>query len=187
MESKGLVVYASKTGNTKKVAQGVAARLGAALVDAAEFAEEEKREGKKKKIPHGTPWIFAGFWVDKGTACGDIAAFLSGLEGQNVGLFGTLGAEPDSRHARDTAEKVRALVSAKNRCLGCFLCQGKIDPALTEAFKKFPPGHPHHMSEERMRRHIAAAEHPNQADVEAAADACAAMLRDAGLSPAGEA
>ncbi|MDR3335353.1 MAG: flavodoxin family protein [Treponema sp.] len=166
---KVLLVYSSKTGNTRKVAEGIAQGLGevARIIPIEDVPDE------------GAPVMLLGFWVDKGTADAKSLAYIRKLEGRKVGLFGTLGAYADSEHARETAETMKALVSEKNTCLGCFLCQGKIDLALTEQFKQLPPGHPHAMDEERMKRHLEAAKHPDQADIEAALAACKAMLEAA--------
>jgi flavodoxin len=168
-----LLVYSSKTGNTRMVAEGIAGGLGEARI-AARIAPIEEASDE------GAPVLLLGFWVDKGTADAKTLAYIRKLEGRRVGLFGTLGAYADSEHARKTAETMKALVSEKNTCLGCFLCQGKIDPALTEQFKQLPPGHPHAMDEDRMKRHLEAAKHPDQADIEAALAACKAMLKSAG-------
>ncbi|MDR3303787.1 MAG: flavodoxin family protein [Treponema sp.] len=161
-----MIVYSSKTGNTRAVAEGIARGLG-----------ENARIVPVEDAPEGTTdVILLGFWVDRGTADAKSLAYIQKLEGRKVGLFGTLGAEPDSDHARKTGEALTALVAEKNACLGCFLCQGKIDPALTEQFKTLPPNHPHAMNEARMKRHLEAARHPDQADIEQALAACKAML-----------
>jgi flavodoxin len=175
--AKIAIVYSSKTGNTKKVAEGIASALGGTgtVCDLIPVAEAEMTAGKPDYAVY-----LAGFWVDKGTADPQSLKFLEGLQGVSVGLFGTLGAYPDSGHAKDVEKRMETLVSAKNKFLGCFLCQGKIDPALTEQFKKFPEGHPHAMDEERMARHIEAAKHPDDADIANAAAACTAMLKRAG-------
>jgi flavodoxin len=171
---KILVVYSSKTGNTRKLAEGIAGGLnGWDGNEAAALSVEEEAETGKAGA---ADVVFAGFWVDKGNADQKALGFLSGLSGKKIGLFGTLGAYPDSAHAKETAEKVKAAAAGRNICLGCFLCQGKIDPALTERFKQFPPGHPHAMTEERAARHAEAAKHPDQADIEAAVNACRDML-----------
>jgi hypothetical protein len=94
-----------------------------------------------------------------------------------VGLFGTLGADPRSDHARELAEKTEALAAEKNTCLGSFLCRGKIDPAVIEMFKKLPPDNPHALTEERRKYYEEAAKHPDGADIAAAAEACLGMLR----------
>jgi flavodoxin len=164
-----IIVYSSKTGNTRTVAEGIACGLG-----------ENARLVPIEDAPEGTAGvILLGFWVDRGTADAKSLAYIQKLEGRKVGLFGTLGVEPDSEHARKTGEAITALVAAKNTCLGCVLCQGKIDPALTEQFKSLPANHPHAMSDERMKRHIEAAKHPDQADIERVLAACKTMLANA--------
>jgi flavodoxin len=174
-EDEVLIVYSSKTGNTRAVAEGIARGLGEGarcallpIEDAPTMAPEDT-----------SGVILLGFWVDRGTADAKSLAYIQTLAGRKVGLFGTLGVEPDSEHARQVGEALTALVAAKNTCLGCVLCQGKIDPALTEQFKALPPNHPHAMNETRMKRHLEAANHPNQADIERVLAACKAMLANA--------
>jgi flavodoxin len=173
----GLIVYSSKTGNTKKLAEGIHRALGESGCPARIAAVGEKPEAA------GAPWVLVGFWADRGHADEKALEFIRGLEGCRVGLFGTLGAYPDSGHARDLARKTEALAAEKNTCLGSFLCQGKIDPALLERFKNLPPGNPHAMTEERRKRHEEAAKHPDDGDIAAAAKACLEMIRGAGAEP----
>jgi hypothetical protein len=127
----------------------------------------------------GADWVLVGFWADRGNADAKALQYIGSLEGRNVGLFGTLGAYPDSEHARDMGKKVEAAAAEKNTVLGCFLCQGKIDPALTERFKSLPADNPHAMTEERMKRHLEAAKHPDEKDIEAAVAACLSMIKSA--------
>ena len=165
-----LIVYSSKTGNTRKVAEGICQGLnGEGRVVRIAPVEENP-------APEAGETVFLGFWADKGSGDGKALKYLKALKGRKVGLFGTLGAYPDSQHAKDTAEKMKALAAKHNVCLGCFLCQGKIDPKLTEMFKKMPKIHPHSMTPERLKRHEEAAKHPNEADIATALEACKAML-----------
>jgi flavodoxin len=164
-------VYSSKTGNTRKLAEGIHRGLEARGIEAAIAPVED--------APQAAAWVLAGYWVDRGTADKKALKYLKSLKGARVGLFGTLGAYPDSQHAADTARKVEALVGKKNRCLGTFLCQGKIDPKIIEFFKKLPLGHPHGMNEERIKRHAEAAKHPNDDDIAAALEVCVKMLEAA--------
>jgi flavodoxin len=173
----GLIVYSSKTGNTKKLAEGIHRALGDAGFPARIAAVEEN------PYVSGVPWLLAGFWADRGHADEKALAFLRSLESCRIGLFGTLGAYPDSEHARDLAKKTEALAAEKNVCMGSFLCQGKIDPTLLEKFKALPPDNPHALTEERRKRHEEAAKHPNGDDIAAAAAAFLKMLRDAGFTP----
>jgi flavodoxin len=170
----GLIVYSSKTGNTRRLAQGIRQGL-------AGDGEQELRLAavEENPDPAGADWILVGFWADRGTADQKALEYLKTLEGRRVGFFGTLGAYPESKHAEDIRQKVRALGAEKNTVLGCFLCQGKIDPALTGRFKNLPPDNPHAMTPERMRRHLEAAKHPDENDIKAAVQACLSMIESA--------
>lgn len=156
---KGLIVYSSRTGNTERVAR--------AVLEAAP-PETDLYPVREAPNPDTYAWVFVAFWVDRGTADEDTRTFLAGLKGKVVGLFGTLGAYPDSEHARDVETAVRESIDSDNRVLGCYLCQGRIDPKLTEMFKRFPPDHPHAWTPERAQRHADAASHPDEDDLCAA-------------------
>jgi flavodoxin len=174
--ANGLIVYSSKTGNTRKLAEGIHKGLAEALGPGQGVrigAVEENPD------PAGADWILAGFWADRGNADQKALHYLKSLEGRKVGLFGTLGAYPDSDHARDISKTVQDIAAEKNTVLGCFLCQGRIDPALTERFKNLPADNPHAMTPERMKRHEEAAKHPDEKDIEAAVTACLSMVKSA--------
>jgi flavodoxin len=173
----GLIVYSSKTGNTRKLAEGIHRGLCEALA-AGQGAGPEIRIAAVEEAPDpaGADWLLVGFWADRGTADQKAREYLKSLEGRRIGLFGTLGAYPDSAHAADIRNRVRELAAEKNTVLGCFLCQGKIDPALTERFKNLPPDNPHAMTEERKKRHEEAAKHPDGHDLKAGTAACLSMI-----------
>ncbi|MDR2143852.1 MAG: flavodoxin family protein [Treponema sp.] len=177
---KGLIVYSSKTGNTRRLAEGIRRGLAGDLGWEPRLAAVEENPD-----PAGADWVFLGFWADQGNADQKALEYLKTLEGRRVGFFGTLGAYPDSKHAGDIRQKVQALGAEKNTVLGCFLCQGKIDPALTGRFKGLPPDNPHAMTPERMRRHLEAEKHPDENDIKAAVSACLSMVKFA--SPEGAA
>jgi flavodoxin len=170
----GLIVYSSKTGNTRKLAEGIQRGLAEAL-------GQEPRIGavEENPDPAGTDWVLVGFWADRGNADPKALHYIKSLEGHNIGLFGTLGASPDSDHAQSIGKKVQELAAEKNRVLGCFLCQGRIDPALTEQFKTLPADNPHAMTEERLKLHQEAAKHPDEQDIHAAVAVCLSMVTSA--------
>ena len=168
----GLVVYSSKTGNTRKLAEGIQKGLADALGQEPRIAAVEENPD-----PAGADWILAGFWADRGNADQKALQYLQSLEGHKIGLFGTMGANPDSDHAKDIGKKVRDLAAEKNTALGCFLCQGRIDPALTERFKSLPADNPHAMTPERMQLHMEAVKHPDEKDIEAAVATCLSMIK----------
>jgi flavodoxin len=171
---KGMIVYSSKTGNTAKVAQEIYERLN--LENISELHPVESAPD-----PASADWLLVGFWVDKGDADPRALEYIGKIMDKKVGVFGTLGAYPGSQHAEDVKERVGARISKNNALLGSFLCQGKIDPKLREMFRGFPPGHPHAMTPERIKRHQDAESHPDNEDITAAADACREMLIKAGV------
>ncbi len=164
---KALVVYSSRTGNTRMIAGAV----HAAMPEGAElFAVENAPD------PAAYDVVALGFWVDKGAPDAAMARYMERVRGKAVGLFGTLGAWPDSDHARESMQKAVERV-AGNRVLGSFICQGKVDPGLQSAMAKMGAGNPHPMTEERRARLEEAAKHPNEADCENARSAFAGMMR----------
>lgn len=97
---------------------------------------------------------------------------------KDVGLFGTLGAYPDSDHADQCREKAIALMTG-NRFHGIFMCQGKVDPALVKVMAemvKDDPHHPHAMTPERKVRLEEAARHPDETDLANARTAILEMV-----------
>lgn len=112
--------------------------------------------------PEGYDFIALGFWVDRGEPDSVMGQYMDKVKGTSVGLFGTLGAWPDSDHARESMQKAVERV-AGNTVLGSFICQGKVDPKLLAAMAKMSEN-PHPMTEERRARLEEAAKHPDEKD-----------------------
>lgn len=156
---KILVAYSSLTGNTEKVAQAIAAAVGADI----------KKVGEAGDCA-GYDLLLYGFWVDRSSADKASCDFLSGLHGKRIVLFGTLGAPAVPPYSEKCYANAAASVPEDNELLPeHFLCQGKIDPKIIEMFKKLPADHHHAMTKESMAMFMAAAKHPDEADLDAAA------------------
>ncbi|MCR5758064.1 MAG: flavodoxin family protein, partial [Selenomonas sp.] len=150
--------YSSKTGNTKRVAEAIGEALQVTPVPVEE-----------NPSPDDFELIVAGYWVDRGTADGQMKAYLPRIIGKKVALFATLGAEPDSEHAAKCMENGAALLGTGSEVIGKFICQGKVAPEMVDMMKKmFPVGHPHAMTPERLARIDRAASHPDKEDLQAA-------------------
>ncbi|WP_293659815.1 flavodoxin family protein [uncultured Phascolarctobacterium sp.] len=156
---KILVMYSSLTGNTAKVAAAIHTALPSGSVLAKITPQLDMRN---------YDLIFAGFWVDKGTADQAAKTALLGLQNKKVALFATLGAAPNTIHAQNCLQEAAALLHESNTLLGSYYCQGKIDPQLLERFKSLTADHPHALTPEATARHQAAATHPDAADLQAA-------------------
>ena len=153
---KTLVVYSSRTGNTKKVADAI---------------YEIMPEGSKIAPVTDDPifmdydFIALGFWVDKGLPDRKAQEYMRKIKGKKVGLFMTLGADPDSEHADICIEHASEMVRSNNNLIGHFICQGKVNPKLIKFFEKLPPDHSHALTPERIALHERASTHPDQEDL----------------------
>ena len=166
---KSLVVYSSRTGNTRKVAQAVAEALPGCSLHPVEDAPD----------PGGFDLVVVGYWVDKGLPDAEAQKYMERIRGCNVALFGTLGAWPHSDHAAQCKVQGEALLDGperNNRVLGTFLCQGRVDPAIVAMMQKMA-GDAHPMTEERRARLEEAAKHPDAEDCRMARETFAAFAR----------
>ena len=153
---KALVVYSSRTGNTRKIAEAIAAVLPGCEIYPVESAP----------APEGYDLVAVGYWVDKGMPDAQAKAYLETVRDAKVALFGTLGAWPDSEHARDCIRKSEALLKEPERgntVMGSFICQGKVDPRVVEMMNKVAAD-VHPMTPERKARLEEAARHPDDTD-----------------------
>ena len=135
---KTLIVYSSRTGNTRTIAEAIAEALPGSHCCPVEEALE----------PHGFDLVAVGYWVDRGGPDSRAKAYMEHISHSRVALFGTLGAWPDSEHARDCRRMGEELLREPERgnmVLGTFLCQGKVDPRVVAAMQKMTDN-PHDMS-----------------------------------------
>ncbi|MBP3302939.1 MAG: flavodoxin family protein [Opitutales bacterium] len=159
---KSLIVYSSKTGNTRKVAEAILSVLPAGT---------EIYPVENAPDPDAYDFVAVGYWVDKGTANAEMAAYMPKIRGKKVGIFFTLGAFPHSEHAQESCDNGIALLGENCEVVATFRCQGAIDPKLTAWMSKLPKEHPHAPNPERLHRWAEAAKHPDAADLEAAKNA----------------
>lgn len=160
---KTIVLYSSRTGNTRKVAEAIAAAL----------PEGTPCRDLNRDLPDDLAsydCVFLGYWVDKGTADAGAQQVLARLCNPHVALFATLGADPHSEHARKSLENGAALLPEGMEVTDSFICQGKVDPKLIEAmYKRFPSDNIHGRNPQSEARHKAASTHPDARDLENAA------------------
>ena len=149
------IIFSSLTGNTKKVAYEILKSMpeGTEIYELKEVAHDVEAD-----------LLVLGYWVDRAKPNKEMYKFMEGLKGKKIITFGTLGAYPDSEHGSETKKNVTALLGENNELLGNFLCQGRIDPKLTEMFKKMGNKGPHVMTPKRMKMHKESEKHPNEDD-----------------------
>lgn len=159
---KVLVTYSSKTGNTKKLAEGIFEGL--------EVADKQIMPMKEVTDLAAYDVVLAGYWVDKAGPNEEAKVFLQGLENKVVGLFATLGFWPDSEHAWQSLCNGEALVKDKNKVIAKYICQGKLDSKIIQMFEKLPQDNPHAVTPEKRKRYEIAANHPSKVDLLAGAE-----------------
>ncbi len=149
---KSLVVYASQTGNTEKLARVVLEVLPGDKV----LCPLDKAESSLDDYD----LVAVGFWLQAGKPVAPAAEFLATIKpGQKVFLFATHGAAVDSGHARAAMDNARALVPAGSEVVGLFHCQGEVNPAFLEKVSARPDPPPW------IKEAPLAAGHPDEADL----------------------
>lgn len=158
---KSIVIFSSVTGNTRSVAEAIAAALPPDAVLAPVH---------KAPSPEDFDFLALGFWVKKAGPDPRMLRYMARVSGKSVAWFGTLAAWPDSPHAMLVRTNAEALLE-RNTVLGGFLCQGRLESRRFAAAMggKGSPKHP--LTEERKTRLLEAAKHPDEKDFAAAADA----------------
>lgn len=151
------IVFESKTGNTEQAARAVGAGLPAA--GCAAF-------GAPSAAAAQADVVFVGFWTDKGTCPEGIAAFLGGLDGKAVALFGTAGFGGDPAYFDGILQRVAALLPASCRLMGGHMCQGKMPAAVGARYEAVAAQDPANaqaaMMLENFRRALC---HPDEEDL----------------------
>ena len=148
------IVYSSKTGNTKLLAQAIADALPAE--DCLYFGAPGPEALKAQRI-------YVGFWTDKGTCDQDTRSFLSSLTNQQVFLFGTAGFGGAPAYFEKILDSVRALVPASAQVEGGYMCQGRMPQAVRQRYEAMEDSPRRTAMLDNFDR---ALPHPNQEDLD---------------------
>ena len=155
--SKTLVVYYSRTENTKRIAE--------AIYDA---VEGDKSMRSLKELEDGETasysLIFAGFPVHSHSVPPVAAEFLQAIpQAKKIAFFCTHGSLMGSPLSREALENATAL-AAGARVLGTFSCRGRVSPQALETLMKSPE---HKLWAEMA---VSASSHPDESDLADARD-----------------
>ena len=156
------IVYSSKTGNTRLLAETLRDTLPAG--DCLYFGTPSDEALHAERI-------YVGFWTDKGTCDADTAAFLSRVTTQEVFLFGTAGFGGAPAYFDKILAAARQNLPDGVTLCGSYMCQGKMPAAVRARYETM---------EDSPRRQMildnfdAALSHPDAADL--------SQLRDAVLN-----
>ena len=162
--AKWLIVYASVTGNTKKIAEAIHSGFEMGEADIYPITDN----GKFKLDDYEN--IAVGYWLTRGGPDKMVQALLAKLHGKQVVLFQTHGTEIGSEHCFTAFARAATYLPSDNLVLATFTCQGKINPALLAKRFNGDKNDPHTATERNKARWASAAAHPNDEDLQRAKD-----------------
>lgn len=121
------IVYSSKTGNTKMLAERLQAVLPSRDCVYCGMPDESALTAER---------LYIGFWCDKGTCDADTEAFLKTVKGKEVFLFGTAGFGGEKAYFDKILKKVQRNLNKDVKVVGTFMCQGKMPMSVRERYEK---------------------------------------------------
>ncbi len=153
-----MVVYSSRTGNTKQIAKEIFSVLPGMSKDMQNIEEYRGKEADT---------FFIGFWTNRGTCDMSVIDLISELHGKKIVLFGTCGLGADSSYYKAIEQQVSVWVPDDSEYLGTFMCQGKMPMQFREKYEISMED----AKQEAWRRKILqnfdeALFHPNETDFE---------------------
>lgn len=154
------IVYSSKTGNTKMLADALHQALPAD--DCLYFGAPDAQALAAERI-------YIGFWTDKGTCDAETAAFLAQLTQQEIFLFGTCGFGGGVAYFEQILARVRDLQPESVQLVGSYLCPGKMPQSVRDRYVRIAEEEPAKRS--HMQKMIfnfdCALSHPDANDLQA--------------------
>ena len=120
------IVYSSKTGNTKLLADTLHNCLP--QEDCCYF-------GIPNHAAMEADTLYVGFWTDKGKADESSSDFLKQLHGKQVCLFGTAGFGGSEEYFNKILKAVQKELHSSNTVSGSFMCQGKMPMSVRQRYE----------------------------------------------------
>ncbi len=147
---KNLVVYSSKTGNTKKLAEAIYNYIP---------GEKEIYEIDKSPDPNDYTFVALGFHIEGGMPDPKSQEYMKKFnEDHELFLFFTHAADPESKEVKDAILEAKKLVK-KARLVGLFNCLGEVPEKVVEEARKKEP------VPEWVKNVDSAKGHPNEEDI----------------------
>ena len=118
------IIYSSKTGNTKKLAEAIYNTLPQNKCDY--YGTVDKIDDVLSNV------IYIGFWTEKGNADHLTIDFLNKLKNKKIFLFGTAGYGESEKYFEGIINNVKKNIDSSNTIIGSFMCQGKMPLSVRE-------------------------------------------------------
>ena len=152
------IIYSSRTGNTRLLAEAIRESLPADLCN--HFGTDEAGAVESEKL-------YVGFWTDKGTADEAALALLKRLKNKKIFLFGTAGFGGSDVYFEKILGQVKQSIDSSNAVIGEYMCQGKMPQSVRERYVKMKenPEHPANL-DMLIANFDCALSHPDMDDLE---------------------
>ena len=155
------IVYSSKTGNTRQLAEAIERQLPAG---------DRLYCGAPDAAALQADVLFVGFWTDKGTCDETVAQLLKQAEGKTVYLFGTAGFGQSQQYFDQILARVRENLPAGAVYGDGYMCQGRMPQAVRSRYEAMQAKEPENARYKMLIENFdAALAHPDTNDLEAAA------------------
>ena len=92
-------------------------------------------------------------------------AFLKGLEGKRIFLFGTAGFGGSEEYFNRILESVRKNIPKSNTIVGTFMCQGKMPATVRQRYESMLSVQPNKMKS-MIKNFDRALSHPDEQDIQ---------------------
>lgn len=150
-------IYSSRSGNTKKLAEGL---YNLCNIDKEIYNIDEYKENE-------SDIYVVCCWIDKANPDNKSMDIVELLNNKKIYILATLGASPKSQHGQDCINNIKNIY-IKGNIIGIDLVQGAISDEMIQMFKKLPVNHSHSLNEEKLKKYEALKGRPNQNDIEEA-------------------
>ena len=152
------IVFSSKTGNTRLLADTLRASLPQNECTYFGAPAPEALEAEN---------LYIGFWTDKGHADDTLTTFLQTLKGKRIFLFGTAGFGGSAPYFEKILAATRKALDGSNTVIGSFMCQGKMPVSVRQRYEamKAKPLHIPNL-DALIENFDKALSHPDAADLE---------------------
>lgn len=129
---RGIVLYSSKTGNTQRMANIIYKHLQ-------DLCEMDIYSVEEKENIDDYDFAIVGGWINRAKLDSRAGKIVKNSRLKNIGLFSTLGANPDSEHGNKCQKNLEDSIKNKNS-LGVYQCNGLVEEKLIknlESGKRF--------------------------------------------------
>ncbi len=150
------IIYSSRTGNTKTIAESIKEELQNRNI--VYFGNATK------ELPQADIYII-GSWTDKGNATNDIIEVLNKIKNKKIAYFGTAGYGESEEYYKKLFERVKKNIDPSNEILGYFYCQGKMPIQVKEKYEQISQNSENPNLKVAIENFDKALSHPDDKDI----------------------